>query len=170
MWAIPGYRRNSPALRDIGYVLEMLRDVEAHSVVDLGCGSGPASLRLHELGYDVQMLDIAHNCINDEVRAALCGSLRFDLACAWEPIGVRSDAVFCVDVLEHIPTEKVPDVVANLRAIAPHGIANAAMYKDGCGAAIGETLHLTVKPAEWWFSHFPDARCWVRDSDAWMRW
>lgn len=172
MWGVSQYRRFSPAEKEFDRVCKWLDKHAAQHVLDLGCGSGRLALKLAEKGYSVRMVDIAENCLDQKVRDNLSASLTFETDCLWSNSvwKMRADAVICIDVLEHIPPERVNEVVQNIRTAAPHGYVNAALYHDGFGARIGKKLHLTVKPAGWWHEQFPGAQHSVRGNDAWMVW
>lgn len=172
MWNVFEYRRTSPAFKDLRRIKEWADKYALNHIVDFGCGSGRADKALSDAGYSVRMIDIAHNCLNKDVRESLSDTLTFETGCLWsdELKTVRGDGVICLDVLEHIPEEKVPAVVENIINAAPHGFVNAALYHDGFGKRIGKTLHMTVKPAKFWFDLFPHAECTQRGSDAWMVW
>ena len=61
------------------------------------------------------------------------------------------DWFFCADVMEHIPPEFVDATLDNIAHVASKGgFFQIALSKDGCGALIGDTLHLTVESPEWW--------------------
>jgi hypothetical protein len=74
-------------------------------------------------------------------------------ACLWE-MGNEvpaSDFAFSADVLEHIPTEKVPEVLTRIAERTRRGgFFQISTQPDNFGRKVGETLHLTVKPPEWW--------------------
>jgi hypothetical protein len=52
--------------------------------------------------------------------------------------------------MEHIPEDKVDEVLANIRRTVSACYFNIATRQDNFGKYIGDTLHLTVKSAEWW--------------------
>ena len=61
------------------------------------------------------------------------------------------DWIYCVDVLEHLPTEQIDAALDGFTHITRHGgFLQIALFEDGCGNLIGETLHLTVQPYAWW--------------------
>ena len=74
---------------------------------------------------------------------------------------VPSDIVVCVDVMEHVEEEFVPDVIAHLhsltkKALLIHVSTRLARKKlpDGSNA------HLTVKPMRWWANQFGNYFKW----------
>ena len=162
MWQHDDYRNYSPAHRLRAEIDELLVESGSQAVLDLGAGTGRLSAWLLDERYDVHLIDIAENCLDHKVKDSLQD--RLTVGCIWEldPADFESDFVVCVDVLEHIPTPKVPAVARFIKDVAPHGFLQAATYPDHFGSRIGETLHLTVKPPGWWAEHFPDAEVTTR--------
>jgi SAM-dependent methyltransferase len=115
-------------------------------VLDAGCGTAREALKLKNAGLNVVCLDFVDARIGD---ARL---MNYIDVCLWEAKGLpKFDWVFCCDVAEHLPTEHVDQSLDNLqRATRMGGLLQIALFNDGFGKYIGETLHLTVKPAEWW--------------------
>jgi hypothetical protein len=70
----------------------------------------------------------------------------------WDiPVTLAADWGFCCDVMEHIPTDRVADVLRFVRASTRHATYfNISLRADGCGRLIGDALHLTVRPLDWW--------------------
>lgn len=162
MWAVEDYRRTSPAQRDLERFFSMCEALQPQTVLDLGCGTGRAALELFLQGMQVAMVDIAANCLDPEVRSFVDhppedrkGQFTFTEACAWDlkpALGSKTwDWVFCFDVMEHIPEERVDAVLEEAsRHMVLGGFFQICTTHDGFGRRIGETLHLTVKPNEWW--------------------
>lgn len=148
MWEFDSYRERSPGTRFIDNALALLKPKNGASFIDLGCGTGRVSNFLKwKCGFDVTAVDIAENACKEF-------DGRFVVANLWElpeDLGIF-DYGFCADVMEHIPTDKVPDT---LKCIANHTkqcyfqIANFHCHE---GDKIGEHLHLTVKSVNWWRS------------------
>ena len=120
----------------------MLKPKASSSVVNLGCGLGPANMQLQQLGLSVTGIDIAQTGLTDHfIQAAL-----WDL-----PEDLSFDYGFSCDVLEHIPTEMVALTLDNIRRVCRHGVFFAICTRpDTTGNTIGQTLHLTVQPWTWW--------------------
>jgi hypothetical protein len=56
----------------------------------------------------------------------------------------------CADVMEHIPEDKVEDVLRNVLFAAKNVFFGIHTGPDDHGRAIGEQLHVTQHPGEWW--------------------
>jgi SAM-dependent methyltransferase len=146
MWNMPSYRDTSPG----EYVVDTFMDVAKPegTVIDFGCGTGRAGLRLAKTN-DVTLVDFTDNCRDQE---ALC--LPFIQADLTEVIPVKGDYGYCTDVMEHIPTEDVKYVIANIMDSTPKAFFQISTVDDHFGKYIGSTLHLTVKPHSWWKEEF----------------
>lgn len=142
IWEIEEYRTVSPGLEFVEDAVESLRMTEGMSVADLGCGTGRATKWFSDHGFDAFGVDIARNALEEDVQV--------HIQPLWEPLP-EADYGFSVDVLEHIPTDKVE---ATLKAI--HKACRVGCYlnidtiHDSFGAMIGQRLHMTVQPASWW--------------------
>ena len=65
------------------------------------------------------------------------------------------DWAISIDVMEHIPTDKVFDAIKNIAGLVNIGGAFLISTRpDRGGKKIGETLHMTVKPPLWWIRKF----------------
>jgi len=147
MWAREEYRRYSPGEALVGMAIEALGIGPCDYVIDYGCGSGRAAQHLARVAAAVTAIDIAPNCLDPDV------DVDFVTACLWDlpPDIGPADIAFCADVMEHIPPHKVSAVI---ESIAQHTTRGAffqiSTVPDGCGKLIGQSLHLTVRPAPWW--------------------
>jgi hypothetical protein len=56
--------------------------------------------------------------------------------------------------MEHIPPDQVETVIRNIMTSAGTVFFQIATVPDKFGAVIGQRLHLTVKPHEWWAELF----------------
>lgn len=142
MWAMPEYRRFSPGERIADIFLEIVRPTG--TVLDLGCGTGKAALKISKK-CAVVMVDFADNCIDDEAKC-----LPFVKADLSKEIPVKAEYGFCADVMEHIPPEQVDDVLKNILGSCNKVFFQISLVPDGYGVLIGETLHLSVHPYDWW--------------------
>lgn len=164
VWTFDAYRDFSPgeAAVDKVHLVDTLRKFHVRTVLDAGCGSGKLMRRLMEACGDelaVHGFDIAANCLDpwfDGVKEEI-----LTVGVLWDPADFDKeyDAVLCTDVMEHIPTDKVPLVLANFHRCARKLCYLAiALFPDGFGPElVGEPLHLTVREPEWWLQQIRDA-------------
>jgi ubiquinone/menaquinone biosynthesis C-methylase UbiE len=128
--------------------LELAQWDKGDELIDCGAGTGRASKALADAGLDVTMLDITREATDPGIK------LPFVEYCLWDMglVDFVFDWVYCCDVLEHIPTEHVDEVLDNLATMTGYGaFMQIAMFPEIHGARyVGEALHLTIKPADWW--------------------
>jgi SAM-dependent methyltransferase len=144
-WALPEYRQWSPGADAVHVFLENTPWKPGDTIVDVGCGTGRAAIKLRDAGLRPWLLDFCAEAI--EVQ-----DLPFININIWESFDVGYfDWIYCVDVLEHLPSDKIN---SSLRAMfmmgRKGGYLQIACFPDSCGSLIGETLHMTVQPPEWW--------------------
>jgi tetratricopeptide (TPR) repeat protein/SAM-dependent methyltransferase len=164
VWKHDQYRNYSPGADALDRLplLDALRDHRVRTILDAGCGSGKFMWRLmqeHADEFDVHGFDITDNCL-DACFANIKDRV-LTIGCLWNPDDFKQvyDAVICCDVMEHIPTERVPSVLANLSKSARRfAFFSIAVIKDVFGPElIGEALHLTVQKPEWWLARLREA-------------
>jgi len=113
------------------------------SVMDFGCGNGTSLEWLKSEKYNPFGVEIAKNATG--YPGVIIGDLRNDLVLP------KCDYGMCVDVMEHIPTEGVEKVLNNIsNSIRSGALFIIARDEDKDGAEVGQVLHLTRKPLEWW--------------------
>jgi len=147
IWSMLSYRQDSPAERIVDTILEQLKPTGR--ILDFGCGTGRAAVRIAAKGHDVLLVDFAPNCRDDE--ATELPFVELDLA---EPMPLREQSGYCIDVMEHIPPELVGTVIRNIMDSASKVFFQISTVDDRMGTLIGQHLHLTVKPHAWWREKF----------------
>jgi tetratricopeptide (TPR) repeat protein/SAM-dependent methyltransferase len=164
VWKFDQYRHYSPGADALDRLplLAALRDHGVRTILDAGCGSGKLMWRMrqeHAGEFEVHGFDITDNCL-DPCFADIKDRV-LTIGCLWNPDDFKQvyDAVICTDVMEHIPTERVPAVLSNLRKSARRfAFFSIAVIKDAFGPQlIGEALHLTVQKPEWWLARLGEA-------------
>lgn len=164
MWQHDDYRVISPGLLALDKLdlARKFREMGVRSILDAGCGSGKFMRRiLEEYSHDftIRGFDIADNCLDPWFKGREKELLT--TGCLWADgaLPAPNDAVVCTDVMEHIPTERVPAVLRNLRAAATRCVfLGIALFSDGFGPRVlGSPLHLTVQPVDWWRQSVADA-------------
>lgn len=169
LWAMPGYRKYAPGEHVAQVFLQVAKPQPGAEVLDLGCGTGRGSLNLAVVGgLKVTMLDFARNCLDEEVASALetgKQALRFVEADLTKKLPVSAQYGFCTDVMEHIPEDKVKDVLDNCLGAAKSVFFQICTVDDAFGQSVGFPLHLTVRPYEWWLAQFRSRNCVVHWSE-----
>ncbi len=157
MWAKPEYSGHSPGEHWAAVFGEVagLKPGDEKTAIDLGCGAGIGGYTLMEIyGINVTFLDHV-----DVLEVPFRERQTFIQQCLWEPIPRRNpryDYGYCCDVMEHIPSEYVMLTLERIREVCGHAFFSIAHLPDSCGEMIGETLHLTVQPFEWWRDRLAD--------------
>jgi len=147
MWQYDGYRQSSPGEAQVDF---FLKEVKPDSlIIDYGCGTGRAGVKMVEKGHDVLLVDFADNCRDAE--AADIFFLKWDLT---YPIPHKSEYGYCTDVMEHIPPDDVETVIKNIMTASTTVFFQISNIDDHLGVMIGSPLHLTVKPIKWWSELF----------------
>ena len=165
MWGFSSYRAGSPELRVVNRILDHIGP-DPTTIAVFGVGCGKAVPHYFNAGHDITLIDIAANCLDADIRNLVNHNLNrieFIEACLWMlPDFPMVDFGICVDVLEHIPTPMVAPVLGEIGSHTRRGFLQIALHDEGYGPEhIGEDLHLTVQPPEWWCplltTYFPGA-------------
>lgn len=144
MYAQPQYRQYSPGEQLVDKFIEVARPFGL--VIDFGCGTGRAGIRMRQAGLQVQLLDFVDNSRDEE--ALRIPFKQHDLT---ESVTVsHAPFGFCTDVMEHIPPEDVTKVICNIMNAADKVFFQIGTSYDACGVLIGQELHLTVEDHDWW--------------------
>ncbi len=168
MWARPEYRMVAPGEDAAMTFLQQARLKPGAEVIDFGCGTGRGAALIAQAGQaNVLMLDFAENCLDEAVRAQLDDKrLRFVRHDLTKPSPFQAEYGYCTDVMEHLPTDQVDRVLVNILQAARHVFLQIACVDDTMGSLIGQPLHLTVRPYEWWHKKLQSLDCvihWSRD-------
>lgn len=144
MWERREYRDLAPGVEHVWAAVDRLGIRPGDSLLDFGCGTGRATQKLRMFGVLASGIDIAPNALETDIP--------FHQACLWElPSDLGQDWGLCCDVMEHIPNEKVSDVLAGIARNVTRGAYFLIDHvPDEMGILIGQPLHLTVRPAAWW--------------------
>ena len=152
VWKIPSYRDHSPGDTMVKKFLEICRPYPNASVIDLGCGTGRASLKLKRAGLNVTGLDITGKALTRTARQ----KIPFTEAPLWSDWVGMYDFGFCCDVMEHIPIEYTMAALQRMHMNCREVFLHICLVPDSFGKMIGEPLHLTVMPFDWWLSHLQE--------------
>jgi protein-tyrosine phosphatase len=163
LWEIPQYRETSPGESVVQLFLSLAKAKPMTDVIDFGCGTGRAALLMAALppqlygSLRVTMIDFVRNSLDPEIQQALETQkhmLRFVKHDLEQPLTMAAPLGFCADVMEHIPPDRVDQVLDNILHAAEHVFFAISTVPDNMGELIGETLHLTVQPFSWWLEKF----------------
>ena len=125
------------ALSRMGYVSEHLKRVDAHTILDYGCGQGKFKEWMSQNlpSYNVSEYDPGIEGKDSPPNPA--------------------DYIICWDVMEHIEPQYVDNVIAHLQGLMLKGgyificlVPSYGKLPDGRNA------HLTVRDAGWWLDKF----------------
>lgn len=155
IWSLEEYRTaNSPGEDNVQRFMDVIEPAPGSSLMDVGCGAGRAGLDFQSRGLRVGWLDITAAALDPDVPRD-----RFTEAPIWNHWGFNipgCDALgefeygFCCDVLEHIPTEYTMLAVQRILQHCRIAWLQISLRPDEFGKLIGERLHLTVQPFDWW--------------------
>lgn len=118
------------------------------SVLDIGTGTGEFPKALRTLHVHARGEDPA---VNDGKTTAqlVADGRRYGIVTSW-------------DVLEHVPTVDVPQVLADMATLAPRMLSSICLVPSR-NTLDGEQLHATVQPAEWWLARIRES--WGEDAE-----
>lgn len=143
LWCFDEYRTEAPGESLVDRFLEIAKP--SGSVIDFGCGTGRAGVKLHDAGLEVLLVDFTEN--SRDLQAMALPFRQHDLT---QTLDKRADWGFCTDMLEHIPPADVEAVICNLMQAAQSVFFQISTRPDHMGALIGQDLHLTLRsPTEW---------------------
>lgn len=147
MWTHDAYRGDHSTAHAAAAIARF-QPSRGDSFIDFGAGAGYASRHLQDAGFGVLAIDIAANAMEPSIARRvplLVGNL-------WDvPVDVTADWGFCCDVMEHIPPDRIHDVLRFVRKSTLRSTYfSISLRPDGCGQLIGHPLHLTVHQQPWW--------------------
>lgn len=135
------YHNNNQGLLLVDKWSAMLEGV--HSIIEVGCGNGLLCNELVSRGKDVCGFDLVDGPYIRNFTFGLC-----DITTTPLPSGY--DLALCFDVLEHLASDSIDKVLANIAQSASRFVLSIAGYG-------GEPTHLTVKTPGWWLNHILQA-------------
>jgi len=146
MWMFPVYRDISPGANVVQFFIDKFNP--SGKIIDFGCGTGKAAVKMKEAGLQPLLIDFADNCRDPDADFPF---LEWDLT---DPIPAETEYGFCADVMEHIPQDDVGKVIDNIMASSEKVFFQISTVDDLGGDLIGATLHHTVNNHNWWLDQF----------------
>jgi SAM-dependent methyltransferase len=160
IWNHPQYRVVAPGEDLVLKFWSVASPKEGDTLIDFGCGTGRAAQKLQDFGLKVTAVDFTENSRDKDVNVPF---VQADLTAS---VLIAAQYGFCTDVLEHIPTRDVRQALINILGAARHAFFQISCVEDQLGKLIGEPLHLTVYPHDWWKQQLEDLGCkilWSED-------
>jgi predicted SAM-dependent methyltransferase len=126
------------------------------SVLELGCGRGYVLKRLQDVGLFAMGLDVSRHCSLTRV----CGELwEFDVCSTpWElrsrstnDPDVGFDLCLSVAFFEHVPEDRLPDLIAEMRRVCQRGLHGISFAANG-----HDPTQVTIRPRSWWKERLPE--------------
>jgi len=153
-----GYRDCSPGEMFARFFFEGFEEkIKAgQSIIDFGCGTARVAKSFLMKGLKTTLVDISVYSLDEEMRGALSlfsEQLRFVEGCLWSlPEDLEAaEWIYCCDVMEHIPTHLVDQVLEQVASrMKLGGYFSICLQEDLVGKKVGFPLHLTVKDQPWW--------------------
>lgn len=148
LYAFMGYRPDLH-LMDLGCAGGgLVKSIIADGYTGVGLEGSDASKKLRSGEWDTcpHHLFTADITSRFQLRDMSGAPVKFHCITAWE-------------VLEHIPTDRLPGLIDNIeRHLTPDGIfvASVDTLPDG-NPVVGATYHVTLRPKEWWLEQFGKA-------------
>lgn len=142
IWKRPEYKVYSNECNKLETIENWIIKKPIKTITIIGCGEGYGLHYFSRKGYDVKGLDIVnvnrfpqYKVIEEPV---------------WKANIPFSDLIIAIDVLEHIPKEKIAETLINISKSCKFFFFSIFCNKDKLGVLIGQRLHLTIlKPEEW---------------------
>lgn len=149
IWQKVEYKFYSNECREIQNVINWAKPRPIHKILVVGCGEGYGIRELELAGFDVVGLDLV-DVLKVPIKNKLIISPLWDLneICKNQAF----DLIVAIDVLEHIPPEKIKTCLSQINNNSKFFYFSIACRSDQCGKLIEENLHLTVHLPYWWLN------------------
>lgn len=147
IYGFPGYGNIGHGLKIAPMMLSRIKG--RGTLGDFGCGRGGSFQTYIDAGFIIQPVDHV-----DALAPQWRGHskvLPIVVANLWADPLPTVDYGLCTDVMEHIPEPHVAETIANLALSVANGcLWSVCHVPDVWGSRIGEKLHMTVRPNDWW--------------------
>lgn len=147
---LPEYNVVHPGEESADWFMKVVKPRVGETLIDIGCGTGGAGLKLQKFGLRVTWLDLVNVRLDPKIdRKDFIHTTLWDRQ--W-PLNRRMgwDYGFCCDVMEHLPPEYTMLVADRIISCCRTAWLQIACVPETHGALINKPLHLTVENFEWW--------------------
>lgn len=138
----------------VKFVFDWIKKHSYTDVVDLGCGRGYYIKPLLNSSVRVMGVEPSHYLITYDLKGlpvTESGILFYN---------GKHEAMYCMDVLEHIEPSQLDETLQKLTQIAKHGLFGIANHSDIWQE---QELHLIQEDSDWWKTklkqHFKKVKC-----------
>lgn len=135
----------SKPLRGLAEALKLVNISNNPKALDVGCGQGRDSIALARLGFEVDSVDISEDGLISLSEIAQSENLKINPiladACSLEYVDSQFDVVISRTSLSHIRSEKISELIKNLKKSIKYGglFASTVFTTDDPGAS-GEPI------------------------------
>jgi 2-polyprenyl-3-methyl-5-hydroxy-6-metoxy-1,4-benzoquinol methylase len=151
IWKLDAYRVKCHGL-NLWTQRRYLFPDDPKTAIDLGYGTGRLVRQWHDEGIDGYGVDISENAADRQIMLDLGDHLIIGPLWDFTP-PMRCDIGVCADVLEHIPEERVDDVLRNIARSCKTAFLKIACFESHWD---GLKLHMTVRDPAWWIKRVAD--------------
>jgi predicted SAM-dependent methyltransferase len=132
---------------------EKIMAMEPETALEIGCSRGYIVKRLQDAGVPTCGLEISTHCM---LTRAADGITEWDICkTPWPYKDKAFDLCFSVAVLEHIPEEFLPAVVAEMERVSKRGCHGIDFGENDDGF---DKTHCTLRPKSWWHKILPSSQ------------
>jgi len=151
VWLHPEYAKCSPGEAYAHDAMERLYISRNGIAYDFGTGSGKGAKVLLDAGFN-SVIGFDYCEQPSKWLAETNTGFMFVKAALHEMASdyVVADFGLCADVMEHLPEQIIDDALRNMQSLSKTLYLGICTVEDMFGKTIGEQLHLTVRPCEWW--------------------
>lgn len=128
-------------------VVQKIMEFKPTSILELGSARGYIIKKLSDMGIKSLGLEISDHCIQTKVTEDI---KQWDITKTPWPIKSKSfDLCFSIAVLEHIPADKLPKIMSEIKRTCKRSLHGVSFADDNF-----DKTHVTLQPIEWWKSKF----------------
>ena len=125
----------------------------AQRILDVGCAMGFMVGHLRRLGIDAYGCDMSEYAISKAEPHVRPFLMHCDIANGLPYRDKWFDLVCSFDVMEHVPEDQLPAVVAELLRVGTTQFHEITCEEHQIGV---DLTHVTIKPLVWWQDRFPE--------------